>query len=126
MAQTWPVSRTPRAILRFVDIIGRTAFAPVRARRHKLDTFGKIRRILVIEPWNIGDVVLATPVLAELRARFPEASISILAKSYASELLHGSGLVDEVIVCDLPWTAQKNKYRFNTAVLRQMRELVRS
>jgi lipopolysaccharide heptosyltransferase II len=83
-----------------------------------------VRRILVVEPWNIGDVVLATPLLSQLRARFPQATISILAKSYAREILQGSGLIDEVIVCDLPWTAQKDKYRFTPAVLEQMRELV--
>jgi ADP-heptose:LPS heptosyltransferase len=126
MAQTWPVSRSRRAVLRILDFLGRAAFAPVRLRRRKLDPFESIQRILVIEPWNIGDVVLATPILADLRARFPQASISILAKSYARELLEGSDLVDEVIVCDLPWTAPKNKYRFSVALLRQMRELVRS
>jgi ADP-heptose:LPS heptosyltransferase len=81
---------------------------------------------LVIEPWNIGDVVLATPILGELRVRFPQASISLLAKSYARELLDGSGLIDEVIVCDLPWTAQRDKYRFTPPVLRQMSDLVKS
>jgi ADP-heptose:LPS heptosyltransferase len=105
-----------------VDVVGRTAFAVARSRRTRLDRSG-IRRILVIEPWNIGDVVLVTPILAELRARFPNAKISLLAKSYARELLDGSGLIDEVIVCDLPWTAQKNKYRFTPPVLRQMRDL---
>jgi ADP-heptose:LPS heptosyltransferase len=123
MAQTWPVSRSRRAALRIVDLLGRAAFAPFRQRRPKLDPT-QIHRILVIEPWNIGDVVLATPVLAELRVRFPRARISLLAKAYARELLDGSGLVDEWIVCDLPWTAQKNKYRFTSRVLREMRDLV--
>ena len=123
MAQTWPVSRTRRAALRIVDLLGRAAFAPFRQRRRKLDP-AQVQRILVIEPWNIGDVVLATPLLAELRVRFPRARISLLAKSYARELLDGSGLVDELIDCDLPWTAQKNKYRFTPPVLREMRDLV--
>jgi len=123
MAQTWPVSRTRRAALRIVDLLGRAAFAPFRRRRPKIDS-ARVQRILVIEPWNIGDVVLATPMLAELRLRFPGARISLLAKSYARELLDGSGLVDELIVCDLPWTAQKKKYRFTPSVLRQMRDLV--
>ena len=123
MAQTWPVSRTRRATLRIVDLLGRAAFAPFRQRRRKLEP-AEIHRILVIEPWNIGDIVLATPMLAELRLRFPRARISLLAKSYARELLDRSGLVDELIVCDLPWTAQKNKYRFTPPVLRAMRDLV--
>jgi ADP-heptose:LPS heptosyltransferase len=106
-----------------VDLLGRAAFAPFRQHRRKLDPT-QVQRILVIEPWNIGDVVLATPMLAELRVRFPRARSSLLAKSYARDLLDGSGLVDELIVCDLPWTAQKNKSRFTSRVLRQMRDLV--
>jgi ADP-heptose:LPS heptosyltransferase len=123
MAQTWPVSRTRRGALRIVDLVGKAVFGPFRRRRGKLEP-AEIHRILVIEPWNIGDIVLATPVLAELRARFPRARISLLAKLYATELLDGSGLADEVIVCDLPWTAQKNKYRFTLRVLNEMRDLV--
>jgi heptosyltransferase-2 len=78
----------------------------------------------VIEPWNIGDVVLATPILAALRAGWPSAKISILAKPHASEILQHSGLVDEVIACDLPWTATKNKYRLTPAVVRNLRHLI--
>ena len=125
MAQTWTVSRRRRALLKLVDFVGRVAFAPSRLLRRIRSRDDGIRRILVIEPWNIGDVVLATPILAELRARFPEAHIAILAQPYARELLAESGLVDEVIECDLPWTAQKNKYRVTPAVLKHMRDLVR-
>lgn len=124
MAQTWPVSRRRRALLKVVDFVGRIAFAPFRALRRVPSGGYGIRRILVIEPWNIGDVVLATPILSELRARFPDAHIAILAKSYARELLEESGLVDEVIECDLPWTAQKNKYRVTPAVVRDLRGLI--
>jgi heptosyltransferase-2 len=108
-----------------VDFVGRIAFAPFRALRRVPSGGYGIRRILVIEPWNIGDVVLATPILSELRARFPDAHIAILAKPYARELLEESGLVDEVIECDLPWTAQKNKYRVTPAVVRDLRGLIR-
>jgi lipopolysaccharide heptosyltransferase II len=85
-----------------------------------------VERILLIEPWNIGDVVLATPILRELRRRYPKARISILARPHARELLEGSGLVDDVIDFDLPWTAQTNKYRFTAAKIREMRALIRT
>lgn len=124
MAQTWTVSRKRRALLKAVDVVGRIAFAPFRLRR-RTRRQRDIRRILVIEPWKIGDVVLATPILAELRARFPRAHIAILAQPYARDLLAESSLVDEVIDCDLPWTAQKNKYRVTPAVLRDLRALIR-
>lgn len=123
MAQTWPVSRRRRAILGLIDGVGRALFAPLRrVRKPTHDT--NIQRILVIEPWNIGDVVLATPILAALRSRWPEAHIAVLAKSYARDLLEGSGLVDEVIVADLPWTAQQNKYRLTRPTARELRGLI--
>ncbi len=56
-----------------------------------------VRRILVVELWNIGDVVLLLPFLAQLRSIFPSASISLLARPHACELLDGTGLVDQYL-----------------------------
>jgi lipopolysaccharide heptosyltransferase II len=124
VAQTWPVSRKRIAALRIVDFIGRAATAPFRrARRHHHTT--EPSRILVIEPWNVGDVVLSTPILAELRSRYPRARISLLAKPHATELLKESSFVDEIIPFDLPWTAQRNKYPLSLHTFREMMSLVR-
>jgi ADP-heptose:LPS heptosyltransferase len=122
MAQTWPMSRTRRAMLRVADSLGRMVLSPFR-RASVLPQC--VAKILVIEPWNIGDVVLVTPMLRALRMRYPESEICILAKSHARDLLDRSGLVDEVIVSDLPWTADKNKYRVSGSVMKEMRRLVR-
>jgi len=126
MAQTWPFSRKRRALLRVADFFGRWATAPIRraGRRGPAPAPESIRRILVIEPWHIGDVVLATPFLRELRHRYARAKISILAKPHARELLESSGLVDDVIAFDLPWTAQQNKLRRSLRSLREIRSLV--
>src|ERR1700686_2516993 len=119
------MSRRRRALLRFADMLGRVVLSPFRRRSDTGHTPQSVKSILVIEPWNIGDVVLATPMLRELRRRYPGAEISILAKSHASDLLDRSELVDEVIICDLPWTAEVNKYRVTGPVVRKMRSLVR-
>jgi lipopolysaccharide heptosyltransferase II len=124
VAQTWPVTRKRVAVLRIVDFIGRAAAAPFR-RSNQWSDATPPRRILVIEPWNIGDVVLSTVMLAELRSRYPRARISLLAKAHAMELLKGSPLVDEIIPFDLPWTAQRNKYPLGLRTLREMTSLVR-
>ena len=63
-----------------------------------------VRRVLVIELWNLGDVILTLPFLAQLRALFPSATISMLARPHARTLLDGTGLVDEFIETDLGWT----------------------
>ena len=70
----------------------------------------RVRKILVVELWHMGDVILATPALQCLRSMYPEARITLLAKEHARELLAESELVDEVVTFDFPWTATSGKY----------------
>ena len=108
MARTWPVTRRKKAMLAAFDAIAR----PVSSLlfRDKTLPTGDIRKILVLELWHIGDVVLATPALQRLRAMYPKARITLLGKQHAAEVLEHSGLVDEVVVFDFPWTAMDAKY----------------
>jgi ADP-heptose:LPS heptosyltransferase len=53
-------------------------------------------RILVIRRDNIGDLVCTTPLIAALRARFPEAGIVALVNSYNAPVLAGNPDVSEV------------------------------
>ena len=62
-----------------------------------------VQRVLVLELWNIGDVVLLLPFLQQLRAIFPNARTVLLARPHARELLAPSGLVDEFIETELSW-----------------------
>ena len=110
MATTWSYTRRNRIPLALLDFAGRAVTSVVRLLARRKPTAGPVRRILVIEFWNIGDVVLATPFLAALRQHFPEASISFLGKPHASELLQGSGLADEVTAVDIPWTRSHRRY----------------
>ena len=58
------------------------------------------RRILIIKPSAIGDVVHTLPVLAMLRKRWPAAHIAWLVTPACSGLLEGHPLLDEVILFD--------------------------
>lgn len=111
MAETWRVTRGRRLLLATLDTFARP-FAALLMPRQRGPVEG-IWKILVIEIWHIGDVVIATTALQALRARYPDAWISLLAKPHAEELLRGSGLVDEVIPFDFPWTAGSDKYRLS-------------
>ena len=71
-------------------------------------------RILVVELWNIGDVILTMPFLAQLRVIFPNAETTLLARPYAAEILAGTGLVDHFIAADLTW--KRENRRFNPFV----------
>jgi ADP-heptose:LPS heptosyltransferase len=48
----------------------------------------------------------------------------MLAKAHAREILEGSGLVDDFIVAELPWTRATNKYTLKGSTARQLRSLV--
>ena len=55
------------------------------------------QRVLVVVPNWVGDVVLATPVLAALRARLPGARITYLMRRHVSEILAGGGWHDDEV-----------------------------
>ncbi len=60
------------------------------------------RRILIILPSWVGDLVLATPALEAIRARFPSAHIIGLLKPGLSDVVSGSPWFDEELYWDEP------------------------
>jgi len=58
------------------------------------------RRILIIKPSSLGDVVHALPVLAAARATYPRAHLAWLISASFAPLLAGHPLLDEVIPFD--------------------------
>jgi heptosyltransferase-2 len=53
-------------------------------------------KIIVRMPNWIGDLVMATPILADLRAAFPAAELTALCKAPSSELLQHDQSIDEL------------------------------
>lgn len=58
----------------------------------------RIQRILVRGPNWVGDAVLSTPALANLRKAFPHALISLLVKPWVSGLFKGNPHLDRIIL----------------------------
>lgn len=58
------------------------------------------RRILIIKPSSLGDIVHALPLLAGLRARYPRAHIAWLVGTSFAGLLEGHPDIDELILFD--------------------------
>jgi len=58
------------------------------------------RKVLIIKPSSLGDVVTALPVLRGLRRTFPQARISWLLSAGCAPLLEGDGDLDEIILFD--------------------------
>ncbi|MCS7228531.1 MAG: glycosyltransferase family 9 protein [Candidatus Kryptonium sp.] len=58
----------------------------------------KINKILVIKLRAIGDVLLSTVVLKNLRHNFPNAKIDFLTEPPSREIIEGNPFVDELII----------------------------
>lgn len=122
MAQTWNPTFKKRLMLGALDLYAR--LTQPRGDLEGSDSTRAIQRILVIELWNIGDVVLAMPFLAQLRALFPHASITMLARPHARTVLAGTGLVDEFIETELGWSesaVRNNPFAYSWSELARVR-----
>jgi len=58
----------------------------------------EVKRILIVKPSSLGDVINALPFLSSLRQRYPDRHIAWLVEEEAAELLLGHPLLDRVIV----------------------------
>ena len=61
------------------------------------------RRILVVQLDHLGDAVLSTPLIAELRAAYPEAAIDVLASPSNHEVFEADPHVNRVQVAERTW-----------------------
>ncbi len=66
----------------------------------------KLESILLIKLDHIGDVLLSLPILANLRAAFPEAHITMMAGTWMRELLESHPHIDEVLCYNAPFFAR--------------------
>jgi len=89
-----------------------------------------LRNILVRSTNWIGDAVMTLPAVAAIRAAFPEARISILAKPWVAEIFRICPDVDEIVLFESPGShdgisgkfrlaAALKKRRFDAAILLQ-------
>ncbi len=57
-------------------------------------------KVLVWQTAFLGDLILTTPLLASLKNMYPDASIHVVAKPFAKEVLKNNPNVDEIITFD--------------------------
>ncbi len=60
----------------------------------------KIRRILITRTDRIGDVVLSTPAIENIRLNFPDSYIAFLTRPYDKPIVENNPFLDEVIIYD--------------------------
>lgn len=91
-----PSARAPRE--RFLTACFLTVAAVTARLQRRPPIPSDPRRILVVKPCCLGDVLMTTPVLAALRQRFPHAAINYAVGRHAMPAIAGhpdvAGLVD--------------------------------
>jgi len=65
-------------------------------------------RILIIKFRNIGDVLLSTPLISNLKYHYPDASIDFALNSGCEEMIGNNPDIDNIIVYDRPRVKQLN------------------
>jgi len=85
---------------------------------HQAQGTSQYKRILVVRTDKIGDVVLSTPVIKNLRRYFPNSYIAMMVSPHTKELIEGNPYLDEVIIYD-----KENKHKGWFASLRFSRYL---
>ena len=71
----------------------------------------RIRRIMIFQLEEIGDIVLATPVLAAVRHHFPGAHITMVVGEWIYELLQGEPTIDKVVTYNSNLAGNVKKHR---------------
>ena len=77
-------------------------------------------KLLIVELWGVGDLVIATPLIQAATERF---SVTLLAKPFALDLQPRFWPGVTVIPFDAPWTVFHNKYHIWKWPLAEMLKL---
>jgi heptosyltransferase-2 len=91
----WPAS--PKVTYFF----GEPFFKLMGMRRNKHDlNLAQVEKVLIVRLDEIGDVVMTTPFLRELRRNLPDAWITLVVKPAVYNLVERCPYVNEVLVYD--------------------------
>ncbi len=106
------ISRRKRFIVKVLDAMLKPLVRLVdrfRSERHQAppETFS----ILIFEYWNLGDIVMESPFLENLRLQYPSAHIVLMTSPKCVPLLQDQGVVDELIVVRVPWAEHYSRWR---------------
>ena len=81
-------------------------------RRHLTCARGlEPERILALCLSHLGDLVLLTPLFANLRLQFPASHIAVVGKSVVADILRNHPAIDEVITYEARWILSSSSRR---------------
>lgn len=106
------ISARKRAFIRLIEAILRPVVYSIdKLRGRTPELSSEPRRILVLEYWNLGDIIMESPFLQNLRVQYPFAHIAIMTSPKCADLLEDQGLVDESIIVRVPWAQHYSRWR---------------
>jgi len=91
-----------RVLVRALDAAGGLAALAWRRLRPPQD-FATPRRILIVQLDHLGDAVLTSPLIAQLQAAYPGATIDVLASPSNHEVFESNRNVDRVRIAERTW-----------------------
>ena len=100
-----------RGIIRLIEAIARPVISVLDGLKPSKEPAEEVRKILVMEYWNLGDVVMQTPFLINLRNQYPNAHIVLLTSPKVLPLIDHQNLVDETIELRVPWAQHYSRWR---------------
>jgi hypothetical protein len=109
-----------RALVAAADRLLQVAALAARPFRRRVRP-GVPRRILLLRMERIGDLVMALPAIADVRALAPEATIDLVVGSWNAELARAVPAVNHVESLDAAWLAREGKGRPLRSLLRTAR-----
>lgn len=77
-----------------------------------------MKHFLIIQTAFLGDVILCTPVVSELKRIYPDALIDIVVRKGNESLLQNNPKLNEVFV----WNKKHGKYKSLVSIIKQIRK----
>jgi heptosyltransferase-2 len=106
------MSARKRRLIRLIDTIARPIVRVLTKLGYSPASGStEIRSILLLEYWNLGDIVMESPFVQNVRINYPNARIVLLTSPKAVPLLENQGLVNEVIAVRVPWAQHYSRWR---------------
>ena len=70
-----------------------------------------IDKILIVEPFQMGDVIALSILIGPLKKRFPKSSLFVLTQKKNKDIFQFDDRIN-VITSEFPWSDYKKKFNF--------------
>ena len=88
--------------------ISQKIFQPMYSHLPQINFQSHHKSFFVLRNNDLGDVLVATPLLKGLKTIFPQSRVTIGVGDWAMPLLENNPNVDEIIPCNAPWHNKQN------------------